>query len=423
MAANYFYVQPKSGEMSKVAPFNITLGAYTLPGATVGLVYNSTGYDLAPLVAISGDPALTPALVSFAVTSGNLPTGLVLSASGLISGTPTAVGGGVIQVTASYKNATGAQTYTVVSVNLVVAMAVATLPSGTVGLAYNNGAGFDFATVLSAPADTAFNASLATFALTSGNLPAGMSLSSGGKLTGTPTAASAGMTLQVAATYKYNVGAQSYNWVAIVSSPLASCAQILAANPGTASGVQTIDPDGAGVLAPISVNCDMTTNGGGWTMVAGISATTKAHFTTTAVSWTGTQGSGAELGKLSDTVINLIKGSTGSTTIAYRLTSSSTTSFFPGSCVFGASSAVSGDCTKFTNTYATTPTWTTGASTSDGCPPPTYYGGLSSTIQSACGGALAGSGSLIYSRPSGNNVTPGMTRAGIEGVSGTLWVR
>ena len=46
-----------------------------------------------------------------------------------------------------------------------------------------------------------------------------------------------------------------------------SCKDLLAGNPGSPDGMYTIDPDGAGPMAPLKVLCDMTSDGGGWTMV------------------------------------------------------------------------------------------------------------------------------------------------------------
>ena len=45
------------------------------------------------------------------------------------------------------------------------------------------------------------------------------------------------------------------------------CSDILTADPSAADGVYTIDPDGDGGAAPFVALCDMTTDGGGWTVV------------------------------------------------------------------------------------------------------------------------------------------------------------
>ena len=56
--------------------------------------------------------------------------------------------------------------------------------------------------------------------------------------------------------------------VAGACTPLASCAAILARFPTATSGTYSIDPDGTGAaFGTIPVYCDMSTDGGGWTMV------------------------------------------------------------------------------------------------------------------------------------------------------------
>lgn len=43
---------------------------------------------------------------------------------------------------------------------------------------------------------------------------------------------------------------------------------MLAANPTSATGTYTIDPDGPGGSAPFTTRCEMTSDGGGWTLLA-----------------------------------------------------------------------------------------------------------------------------------------------------------
>ena len=118
----------------------------------------------------SGSPTPT-----FAVTAGGLPTGLSLSSSGAITGTPTATGTFTGTITAANTAGTATQNFSI-SVNQVPAFTNGPpTTTAVLGTAYS----FTY---------TASGTPAPTFTVSSGALPTGLSLSSAGAITGTPTA-------------------------------------------------------------------------------------------------------------------------------------------------------------------------------------------------------------------------------------------
>jgi hypothetical protein len=90
--------------------------------------------------------------------------------------------------------------------NILVTLNGYSLPTGVVGRTY---AGFDFNAVLQVLGDPSYSQSSVRWSVASGALPAGLSLSADGKLSGTPTAA-ATSSFQVLAAYKTKAGQQAY---------------------------------------------------------------------------------------------------------------------------------------------------------------------------------------------------------------------
>jgi large repetitive protein len=142
----------------------------TLPAGTAGAAYNQT---------IGASGGATP--YAFSLTAGSLPPGMTLSSGGVLSGTPTA-GGEVYAFTVEVTDAnskTGTQAY-----NLTINAATITL--SPTSLTMQDGAAFNQA--LSASGGNGPY----TFSVSSGSLPAGISLNAGtGALSGTPTYAGA----------------------------------------------------------------------------------------------------------------------------------------------------------------------------------------------------------------------------------------
>jgi hypothetical protein len=154
---------------------SITLSPSTLPNGTVAVAYSQT------ITASGGTSPYT-----FAVTSGTLPAGLTLTPAGVLAGTPTTAGTSTFTVTASdASGCTGALSYTIViaaaavppPVCPVITLSPPTLPPGTAGVAYSQ-------TITGSGGTGPY-----TFGVTSGTLPAGLTLTAAGVLAGTPTTA------------------------------------------------------------------------------------------------------------------------------------------------------------------------------------------------------------------------------------------
>lgn len=147
----------------------ITVNPAALPNGTVGTPYNE-------LVSASGGTAP----YTFSVSSGALPTGLVLNpATGVISGTPTTAATFNFTITAVDANGClASRPYTVTMAAPgcpAITVNPATLPAGVTGIPYSQSV---TATGGTAPY---------TYAVSSGSLPTGLTLNSAtGSITGVP---------------------------------------------------------------------------------------------------------------------------------------------------------------------------------------------------------------------------------------------
>ena len=161
-----------------LAPLFIT--ATAVPPAFINTSYSLT------LAATGGTAPYT-----WALASGTLPAGLNISASGVISGTPTAVGSTAfnVQVTDSQTPTAAVNTaLTTITVNASsLAITTTSLPSGAVGVPFN------------APLTATGGVPPYTWMLSAGSLPVGLALNASGSISGTPLALAppSAITLQV----------------------------------------------------------------------------------------------------------------------------------------------------------------------------------------------------------------------------------
>ncbi len=149
----------------------ITVNPATLPAMNQGVAFSQT---------ISVTTTLTGA-VTYAVTAGALPTGLTLTPAGLLSGTPSGSGAYSFTITATHtaSGCLGSRAYSG-TICATLTITPNTLPNAVLGTAYNQSLAVSGGT------------GPYTFSLLSGSLPAGLTLSSGGAITGIPTALATG---------------------------------------------------------------------------------------------------------------------------------------------------------------------------------------------------------------------------------------
>ena len=153
---------------------------------------------------------------TWSIASGSLPAGLSLSSAGVISGTPATAGTSNFTVAASdgTNTATQALSITIGAAVSTLAVTTATLPGATAGTAYS--------TMLTATGGTAPY----TWSIPSGTLPAGLTLSAAGVISGTPAAAAtSSFTVQV-------TDSASHTATAALSIVVSAAASLLPNGPG-----------------------------------------------------------------------------------------------------------------------------------------------------------------------------------------------
>ena len=150
--------------LSIIVSTPVSITTASLPGGTTGVAYSQS---------LSAAGGTTPYTWSLSV--GILPTGITLSSAGVISGAPTAIGNYNFSVTVTNTNGTTATQLLGITITAPVSIATTSILGGTAGVAYSQ--------TLTATGATAPY----TWLISAGALPAGLTLSPAGVLSGTPT--------------------------------------------------------------------------------------------------------------------------------------------------------------------------------------------------------------------------------------------
>lgn len=236
-----------------VASPTLTLTPAALPAGTGGVAYSQT---------LSASGGIAP--YTYALTTGSLPAGLTLTAAGLLSGTPTVAGTFSFSLSATDSTVgvagTVSQNYTLVLATPNIVISPATVPNGVRGVAYSQ--------ALAASGGTAGY----TFAMTAGTLPAGLTLSAAGVLSGTPTVATDN-TFTVTATDALGFSAsQAYTQTIAETAPVAHADA--ATTLGAAATTVAVTANDTGLIDSIAI---ATAPVNGTVVVTGLTAVYTAN--------------------------------------------------------------------------------------------------------------------------------------------------
>lgn len=239
-----------------------------------------------------------------------------------------------------------------------VALSQSSLPSAVVGTAYS----YNFNQNLQVTGDSSYSGSGVTWSVISGNSPTGTTLTNG-SLAGTPTTPGS-YNFTVQASYRGQSGAQAYSLLVGSNNVVlqaggyrtwsngtfaTSCASYASPVTGysytgaTGDGTYRIQPPGQ---MATDVYCDMTTDGGGWTMIVHGGAPGSLTGATWNVASSVNPGSittaanNATASKLSDSFIAAIPRTAGYRFNIYGGTGSGTTRYVNSGCTYQHASAI-----------------------------------------------------------------------------------
>ena len=264
--------------ITKLTPLSVSTP--TLPNATVNQSYNTT------LQAIGGLPPYI-----WSITSGSLPAGLSLSGTGVISGKATVLGASTFTIQVADSEPTPATATANLSLTVAaltpVTVTTTTLPTGTTETLY------------SANLSASGGVPPYSWQIASGSLPAGLTLSPGGTISGTPTSAGTS-TFTVQVTDSTTPTAQTAT----------ASFSITVSNPGQLGGSYAFYFNGFNTGSPVFMVGNFVADGSG-NITGGVLDLTNSSGTQSSITLTGsyTYDSTTSLG-----TVNLTAGSLGALT-------------------------------------------------------------------------------------------------------------